>query len=772
MEGDVNRNWDLCLLCQSSTSEKVIKPSLNPRLAQHPEQLDTTLRTLIENIKTLKQLEELPADLAIDDLKDVDGEAEVQKVLTILKSNDVVWHRGCTNRLDNQKVKRAELKIANVTAKPSPVRTRIGLSDAGPSQEESPSLVCLICEQADGERLRKAVTFGIDTKVRRCASIIGNKKLIRKLSPGDMMAIDAAYHLKCLSQLYRQAGIIESEEDDGNHQTRFLKTQAFADLVDYIELQRGTAVVLKMATIASLYSARLVSLGMDGYAHTTRLRNKVIAAVPDLIEVKGASSRTDLAFDEDISKAMQEMSDSWDSDAIVLVKAAKLLRQHILNMKFEFTGSFSPESEVNSVPPVLLSFQQMMLEGQGIMNKTSPAPASEHVPAAALSISQLIVYNSVKQRSNKPSSIPRHIRDRENPLVIYIAIKIYANTRQESLVDSIHERGLCISYKRLRTMSTDLANSIIRFYEQSGIVVPVQALRGVFTTNAFDNIDHNTRSTTCRTSFHGSCQSVLQFPTPDNPGTKIGPSCILDPEVMGKTGIDVLPESYTVMEYVCLPKDDVIYVPDLAVNSWLKAVAPPLSETLQDAYHWLEHAHRLHQEDRLSTNDWISWAAYYASQSVETVPVTPSFMLPLFRESATSPMMVYHAMGIAKAVTTHLNPGQTPVIVADQPLYTIMKKLQWKYPASHGEDKFVIMLGAMHIEKMLWEMNGTWFNGSGWTTAISNSRVASSGVAESFIGVSHITRTRYMHQVSHHVLSVIFLYVFNNLLTEWCEIVP
>ncbi len=32
----------------------------------------------------------------------------------------------------------------------------------------------------------------------------------------------------------------------------------------------------------------------------------------------------------------------------------------------------------------------------------------------------------------------------------------------ESLVDAMHERGLCISYYRLRTLSTDIANSIIR----------------------------------------------------------------------------------------------------------------------------------------------------------------------------------------------------------------------------------------------------------------------------------------------------------------------
>jgi hypothetical protein len=51
----------------------------------------------------------------------------------------------------------------------------------------------------------------------------------------------------------------------------------------------------------------------------------VTAAVPDLIEVKCPSNHTDLAFDKDINLALQEISDSCDSEAMVLVKAAKIL---------------------------------------------------------------------------------------------------------------------------------------------------------------------------------------------------------------------------------------------------------------------------------------------------------------------------------------------------------------------------------------------------------------------------------------------------------------
>ena len=60
--------------------------------------------------------------------------------------------------------------------------------------------VCLICDKAGGKNLRKAATLRIDAKVRISASIIGNKILLRKLSSGDMLAIDDAYNLNCLTR--------------------------------------------------------------------------------------------------------------------------------------------------------------------------------------------------------------------------------------------------------------------------------------------------------------------------------------------------------------------------------------------------------------------------------------------------------------------------------------------------------------------------------------------------------------------------------------------
>jgi hypothetical protein len=53
------------------------------------------------------------------------------------------------------------------------------------------------------------------------------------------------------------------------------------------------------------------------------------------------------------------------------------------------------------------------------------------------------------------------------------------------------------------------------------------------------------------------------------------------------------------------------------------------------------------------------------------------------------------------------------------------------------------MLGGLHIEMALWSMLGDLLDGSGWTVALTAADVASSGVADSFLNASHLTRTRY-----------------------------
>ena len=68
------------------------------------------------------------------------------------------------------------------------------------------------------------------------------------------------------------------------------------------------------------------------------------------------------------------------------------------------------------------------------------------------------------------------------------------------------------------------------------------------------------------------------------------------------------------------------------------------------------------------------------------------------------------------------------------------------------------MLGSLHTEMALWNTVGDLLDGSGWTVALAEARVASAGTADSFLKVTHLTRTRHARQVT--------LLTLRNLLKE------
>ena len=65
----------------------------------------------------------------------------------------------------------------------------------------------------------------------------------------------------------------------------------------------------------------------------------------------------------------------------------------------------------------------------------------------------------------------------------------------------------------------------------------------------------------------------------------------------------------------------------------------------------------------------------------------------------------------------------------DQPLYAIGKQIQWRSPQLYGEDKYVMMLGPLHIEMAALKVIGDLIEGSGWANAIAQANVANQGTS-------------------------------------------
>jgi hypothetical protein len=100
----------------------------------------------------------------------------------------------------------------------------------------------------------------------------------------------------------------------------------------------------------------------------------------------------------------------------------KTNRNEMLTSKFEFDGSFT--AAANVVPRKLLTFGSMLLEEPGNFEAGNNQ--------AALTISQLIVYNAIRRwklsSGDNSAALFRHSIDREMPLPMYVGLKLHSVT--------------------------------------------------------------------------------------------------------------------------------------------------------------------------------------------------------------------------------------------------------------------------------------------------------------------------------------------------------
>jgi len=163
-----------------------------------------------------------------------------------------------------------------------------------------------------------------------------DKKLLAKLSAGDLIAQDALYHLPCLVSLYNRAR--ETKISENTNADALNHGIAFAELVSYIEDTRkdtNVAPIFKLTDLVSLYTTRLKQLGTDaeGHVHSTKLKERLLSFFPDMESHKQGRNLV-LIANEDIGSALSKACDyDADNDAVILAKVAKIVRKDMLQLK-------------------------------------------------------------------------------------------------------------------------------------------------------------------------------------------------------------------------------------------------------------------------------------------------------------------------------------------------------------------------------------------------------------------------------------------------------
>lgn len=242
-----------------------------------------------------------------------------------------------------------------------------------------------------------------------------------------MVAQDSYYHVKCLSAFYRRVPANQVPRSDESSDSAH--AIAFAEVVAYIENFRDdpyTAPVFSMPYLSRLYSSRLHQLGLkDEKVHSTRLRQKIEAAVPDL-KCTNQGRDVILLFDKDIGNALKQAC-TRDSEALELVKAAQIIRKDIFQKRGAFHGRLNDNCQEESVPASLKALISFILDGPTAIEQSN-LDAKPH-RQATLTISQIIAFNC--RRVTKDTVFQRHNKDRETALPIYLGLKLHAERKKE-----------------------------------------------------------------------------------------------------------------------------------------------------------------------------------------------------------------------------------------------------------------------------------------------------------------------------------------------------
>ena len=332
--------------------------------------------------------------------------------------------------------------------------------------------------------------------------------------------------------------------DTTDYSNKQLHGIALAELLTYIQESRTeseVAPVFKLADLVEMYTSILKDLGADAEtrAHSTRLKDRILANIPDIRAHKQGRDVL-LVFEGDIGLVLKKSCESdFGEEAIILAKTADIVRRDMLTHKAAFNGTFSQCEQEEAVPKSLTTLVGMIMSGSNIETQFSNAADVQ----AKLTVSQLLQYNIIVRR--REGSISHyHTVDREPPLPIYVGLLVHATTRKRVLIDKLYDIGLSISYDRLLSISNHLGNDVCARYEAEYVVCPPKLRRGLFTTSAVDNIDHNPSSSTARGAFHGTGISLFQHPSKDVSGEDRGQSGFQQSERNQKS-ISALPEAYT-----------------------------------------------------------------------------------------------------------------------------------------------------------------------------------------------------------------------------------
>ena len=272
-----------------------------------------------------------------------------------------------------------------------------------PKRQSGMQRVCIFCDKITSEQLHEIMTLNVDKSIQSMAIEMSDHELLVKISGGDLIALEAKYHLSCLT-IYRNRYRTFSTQNAARQASKQARGRAFSEVVVHIDdaLSQGIY-FFKLGELCTAYEQRIKYFISDATMNKTRFKCELL----DYYKQYGIQEQTDgrhvvLIFPKGMKTIVQNacFTSHCTLEASQLASVAKLLRSEISDMdNFTFDGNFPYDCQKDSVPYSLKLLISMILYG----------PSVDCIDTqSCLTISQLILFNFKKKQRIDFSKQPPH----------------------------------------------------------------------------------------------------------------------------------------------------------------------------------------------------------------------------------------------------------------------------------------------------------------------------------------------------------------------------
>ena len=225
-------------------------------------------------------------------------------------------------------------------------------------------MACLFCQQ-EGGNLHEFRTLEANKSVRQMAIHLQDTELMARIEGGDLVALEAKYHLECLTGLHnchRSFKLQQVKECGESFEESQVKARALVELFSYIEncVDEGLF-YFKFSVLHQLYEQRIQTLGFQRKINWGRLREKILEYFSQSQDQSDGKNKV-LVFEQGMQQMLKQIAKTdYEGETLLLAKAAKILHRELANFNgFQFNGNLTSGCQQGSIPSVLKMFISML----------------------------------------------------------------------------------------------------------------------------------------------------------------------------------------------------------------------------------------------------------------------------------------------------------------------------------------------------------------------------------------------------------------------------